>query len=310
MICPDRLSINKNVKERIFTMGNIQTVNASSSLYEKIKTSKPVEFVKDNKILAGAALGASGVILKQAADKSEIAAAIVKKGVVPILSLGVAATGVALVHDALTDNEKNKDISLLKGIAGGAMTLAGVEVAGQAYGVSPLTETAKLVANVIPKNVLIGAAASAPGLVATAWGVSDMKEKGVTLGNAAAVGLGSTQATFYAGSVALENASEVVQNVAGKGMGLVVSGSLGLGAYAMGKEALNNIKDENWTKAGLYGTGAAVFGLGGAHVLAKTLGAPGLEKVAQAAIKNPILTGSVVVLGVTAGAYALYNKDK
>lgn len=291
-------------------MSNI-SVSSKSTMFDTIVNSKPAQFAKDNKILTGAAAVSAGVVLKQAADHSQIAATVVKKGVVPVVSLGVAATGVAMVHDAITDDSKgNGGMKILQGTAGAAMALAGVEVAGQAYGVSPLTKGAQLVANVVPKNVLIGAAASAPGLAAAAWGAYDMKENGVTLGNAAAVGLGSTQASFYGASIALENAPELVKTASEKGVGLVASSALGLGAYALGKESLANIKSENWTKAGLYGAGAVVMGAGSAHVLAKTLGAPGLEKVAQFAVKNPVLTGSVVVLGVTAGAYALYNKDK
>lgn len=288
-------------------MSNMSVSHSASSLYEAAKNSKPVQFAKDNKILTGVAAVSAGVVMKEAADKSEIAAAVVKKGVVPVLSLGVAATGAALVHDAVTNDKRSGGMKILEGAAGSTMALAGVEVAGRAYGVSPLTAGAKMIANVVPKNVLLGGAAAAPGLAAAAWGVADMKENGVGIGNAAAVGLGSTQAGFYGSAIALEKAPAIVQTVANKGMGLVASGGLGLGAYALGKESLANIKDENWTKAGLYGAGAAALGLGSAHVLAKTLGAPGLEKVAQAAVRNPILTGSVVALGVTAGAYALYK---
>ena len=291
-------------------MSNL-SVASKSSMFDTIVNSKPGQFVKDNKVLSGAAAVSAGVVLKQAADHSQIASAVVKKGVVPVVSLGVAATGAALVHDAITDDSKRSGgMKILQGTAGAAMTLAGVEVAGQAYGVSPLTKGAQLVANVVPKNVLIGAAASAPGLAAAAWGAYDMKENGVTLGNAAAVDLGSTQASFYGATIAFENAPQMVKTATEKGVGLVASSALGLGAYALGKESLENIKGENWTKAGLYGAGAVVLGAGSAHVLAKTLGAPGLEKVAHLAVKNPIVTGSVVVLGVTAGAYALYNKDK
>jgi len=292
-------------------MSNLSVSNQTTP-YQSLLNSKPAEFVKDNKVLSGAAAVATGVVLKHAADHSSLAATAIKKGAVPLASLGVAAAGAAMVHDALSsDAERSTGAKILQGAAGGAMTLAGVEVAGRAYGVSPLGSAAKAVANVVPKNVLLGAAATAPGLAATAWGVADMKDKGVTLGNAAAVGLGSMQASFYGASIALENAPALVQKAGAKGVGVVATAGLGLGAYALGKEAMSNLKDESWGKTAAYATGSAVVGLAGAHVLAKTLGAPGLEKVAQAAIKNPLLVGSVAVLGVTAGAYALYNqKDK
>jgi hypothetical protein len=39
------------------------------------------------------------------------------------------------------------------------------------------------------------------------------------------------------------------------------------------------------------------------------VGAPGLEKVAELAMRKPLLTASIAVVGVTAGAYALYSKS-
>ncbi len=292
-------------------MSNMSVAGPKTSLTQTVLNSKPVNFVKDNTILTGAAAVSSGVILKQAADHSQIAAAVIKKGLVPAASLGVAATGAALVHNAITtDSDRSSGGRFLQGAAGTAMTLAGVEVAGQSYGFSPLTATAKAAANVIPKSALIGAAASAPGLAAVAWGAYDMKEKGVTLGNAAAVGLGSMQASFYGTNLALQEASPLATKIGEKGVGLVASASLGLGAYALGKESLSNLQSDNKTKALLYGAGAATLGLTSAHVLAKTVGAPGLEKVAELAMRKPLLTASIAVVGVTAGAYALYNKEK
>ena len=147
-------------------MSNMNVSSPKSSLYENVLNSKPVNFVKDNKALTGAAAVSTGVILKQAADHSQIATTVIKKGLVPAASLGVAAAGAVMVHNALTtDSERSAGSRLLQGAAGTAMTLAGVEVAGQSYGVSPLTTAAKAAANIIPKNVLIGAAASAPGLI-------------------------------------------------------------------------------------------------------------------------------------------------
>lgn len=293
-------------------MSNLNVSSPKASMYEQVVNSKPVQFAKDNKTLTGAAVVSSAVVLKHAADHSQIAAAVIKKGVVPVASLGVAAAGAAMVHDAVTsDKERSTGMKVLQGAAGTAMTLAGVEVAGQSYGVSPLSGAAKLIANVIPKQALISAAASAPGLAAATWGAYNMKENGVTLGNAAAVGLGSSQAALYGIGLALAESPEasLAGTIGEKTMGVVFAGSLGLGAYALGKESLSNLEDKNWTKAGLYGAGATVMGLGSAHVLAKTLGAPGLEKVTQVAFKNPVLTGSIAVLAVTAGAYAIYNKD-
>lgn len=290
-------------------MSNMNVSGPKTSISETVLNSKPVNFVKDNKALTGAAAVSTGVILKQAADHSEIAATLIKKGVVPAASLGVAAAGALIVHNAITtDSDRSAGTRVLQGAAGTAMTLAGIEGAGQSYGVSPLTAAAKAAANIIPRNVLIGTAASAPGLAAVAWGALDMKDKGVTLGNAAAVSLGSLQASFYGTSIALENATGLTAKVGEKGVGLVAAGSLGLGAYALGKEALSNLKSDNNTKATLYGIGSAALGLGSAHVLAKTVGAPGLEKVAELALRKPLLTASIAVVGVTAGAYALYNK--
>lgn len=289
-------------------MSNMSVQNNSGTLFQQVVDSKPGQFVQDNKALSASAAVATGVVLHQAADKSEIAATLIKKGAVPVIGLGTAAAGAALVHDAFaSDAERGKGETLLRGAAGAAMALGGVEVAGQAYGVSPLTAGAKAVANVVPKDLLIGAALMTPGLVATSWGVSDMKENGVTLGNAAAVGLGSTQAAFYGTALATENAAPLVQKAGEKFVGVVAAGGLGLGAYALGEKAVANLSDENYTKAGLYGAGAAALGLGSAHVAAKTLGLPGLEKAVQVAAKNPLLTGSAIVLGVTAGAYAMYS---
>lgn len=290
-------------------MSNMNVQNNSSTMLQQVLQTKPGQFVQDNKALSASAAVAGGVVLQQAADKSEIAAAVIKKGVVPIAGLGAAAAGALMVHDALaSDEERSKGETLLRGVTGTALALGGVEVAGRAYGVSPLSSGAKAIANIVPKNVLLGAALASPGLVATTWGISDMKENGVTLGNAAAVGLGSTQAAFYGSSLALQNVqSPLVNAAANKFIGVVATGGLGLGAYAMGDKALTNLSEGNYTKAGLYGAGAAALGLGSAHVAAKTLGLPGLEKVVSAAAKNPLLTGSAIVLGVTAGAYAMYK---
>jgi hypothetical protein len=289
-------------------MSNLSVNKATP--YESLLNTKPAQFVQDNKALSGAAVVSATVVLAHAADRSQLAAGAIKKGLVPAAGLSVAAAGAAMVHDAIaSDKERSGSEKALRGLAGTAMVLAGVETAGRAYGVSPVTAGAKALANVVPKQVLIAGAAASPGLAAAAWGVADIKQNGVDLGNAAAVGLGSSQATFYGLAIGTENASKTVQTLGNKAIGVVAAGSLGLGAYALGKEALANLKNDEFTTAAAYGAGAAVMGVGGAHVLAKTLGAPGLEKVAQVALRNPVLTASVAVLGVTAGAYALYNKD-
>lgn len=291
-------------------MSNMNVSKPSSSLYENIVNSKPAQFAKDNKVITGAALVGSGVILKEVADHSQIAATVIKKGLVPAAGVGATAAGVAMIHNAITtDADRSTGSKILQGAAGAALTLGGIETTGQAFGVSPVGSTVKSILFALPESALIGAAVAVPGVVATAWGVADMKDKGVTLGNAAAVSIGSVQASFYGVVPWLEVMSPGVQKVAEKGAGALTSASLGLGAYALGKEAVTNFKNDNLLKASLYGAGSAAAALTGTHLLAKTVGAPGLEKAAELVMKKPLLTASVVVVGAAAGAYALYKKD-
>lgn len=291
-------------------MSNITVINSSNSLPSQIANSKPVQFAKDNKILTGAALVGSGVILKEAADHSQIAAVVIKKGVVPAVGVGVAATGVAMIHNAITtDAERSTGSKILQGVAGAALTLGGVETAGRAYGKSPVGSAILAIADVLPEGAVIGAGLATPGVVATVWGLSDMKENGVKLGNAAAVSIGSAQASLYAVAPWVETMSPAMRTVSVKGAGALGTASLGLGAYALGKEAVANYTQDNLLKASLYGAGSAAAGLTATHVLAKTVGAPGLEKAAELLMKKPLLTASVVAVGAAVGAYALYNKE-
>lgn len=290
-------------------MSNLNVSNSSNSLYSNIVNSKPAQFAKDNKVLTGTALVGSTVILKEAADRSHLASVAIKKGLVPAVGVGAAATGVAMIHNAITtDADRSTGSKILQGAAGAALTLGGVEATGRAYGKSPIGSAAAALLDVLPENSLLGGALAVPGLVATAWGISDMKEKGVTLGNAAAVSIGSVQASFYGVGPWIDTMSPTVQTIAGKGAGVLTSASFGLGAYALGKEAVANIKQDNMLKASLYGAGSAAAALTSTHILAKTVGAPGLEKAAELLMKKPLLTASVVVVGAAVGAYALYDK--
>lgn len=215
-----------------------------------------------------------------------------------------------MIHNAITtDADRSTSSKILQGAGGAALTLAGIETTGQAYGFSPVGSTAKAILFALPEGALISSAVAVPGVVATVWGIENMKEKGVTLGNAAAVSIGSVQASFYAAAPWMDQASATTQTIALKGAGVLTSASLGLGAYALGKEAVANFKNDNLLKASLYGAGSAAAALTSTHILAKTVGAPGLEKAAELLMKKPLLTASVVAVGAAVGAYALYQKD-
>lgn len=288
-------------------MSNMSVSPKAETPFQTLSSSKPARFVKDNPVLAGAGALGAGVIAKNVADHSELAATVLKKGVVPLLGGGAALIGASMIHDAATSSENKSTLTRLgEGAGGAALALTGAEVAGRAYGVSPLKALGKVVDN----PVGLGVAYALPGAGAAVWGVSNLKKEGLNLGNAAAIGMGSSWAAASTMMVANSYNSQMAQKVAEKGLGLVGGASLGLGAVALGKKAYEEVQAKNWTAAALFAGGSTAAGVASAHILGNTTGIEALSNLAGKAFSNPLLAGSIAVVGLTGVAYVAYSNQK
>lgn len=284
-------------------MSNVQA--ASNTPFQVINQSKPANFVKDNPGLsAGAAVGA-GIIAKNVADHSQLAATAVKKGLVPVVGAGVAALGATMIHDAVAGDNDSGLEKLGKAAGGGALILGGAEIAARPFGASPLKALGRIASSPVAQGVLM----ASPGLAAAAWGAQDIKENGLTLANTLAVGAGSSWSALQVPLATMEmtGAGSKMTELAFKGSAVVGGASLGLGAAVMGREAYENMQEGNWGKAAALGGGAAVAGVGSAHLLGNATGISALSNLAGKAMKNPMLAGSIAVVGLTGVAYAAYN---
>lgn len=303
-------------------MGNIQASN--STLYSQVVNSKPAQFAKDNPVLAGAGTLGSGVILKEAASRSELVATGIKKGLVPAVAAGAALVGASMVKDAIQNDwknfgskENNTALSFLGKTAGGtALALTGTEVAGRSLlGVSPLGKAAEFISDKVPADVLYFGALSAGGAAVAVKGVQSMKENGLTLGNAAMVGGGASAATGLAGAGAFFATQftphvNTVMKVSDKANGLVGSAALGLASVALGKASLEAIQEGKSGKAVLTGVGAATAGAAAIHVLGNATGVEALSNLGQKVfLKNPLLAGSVTAVAMAGAGYYMYAKS-
>lgn len=288
-------------------MSNMSVSAKSATPFEKLASSTPAKFVKDNAALAGAATLASGVILKNVADHSELASTVIKKGAIPLIGGGAALLGASMIHDAVQGSDDKSTLTKVgEGAGGAALAIAGTEVAARSFGASPLRALGKALNNPVGMATVY----ALPGIGATAWGVSNMKKEGLNLGNAAATGLGATWATAQTLLVANSYDMQLASKVAEKSLGVVGGASLGLGAAALGKKAYESVQDKNWTAAALYTGGSTVAGVASAHILGNATGIEALSNIAGKAFKNPILAGSIAVVGLTGVAYVAYSHDK
>jgi hypothetical protein len=316
-------------------MGNIQIVNQSSTLYSKALDSTPAQFAKDNPVMATAGTLGAGVIVKQVVDHSELAAKVLEKGVVPVLGLSAAVFGASMVKDAFQQDlpktgsvagktpQEQEEISdanvklVAKTLGGTALAITGVEVAGQsAFGISPIGKTFEKITDVIPAETFFFGGLAAGGAYAAVKGAESMKENGVTLGNAAAVGFGSTAAVSMAGQAAwmptqFTKYSHSVIAVGDKATGIVGGAALGLGAYALTKGTLEALDQGKTGMATLMGAGAASAAVASVHILGNSTGVPALANLGNKLFtKNPLLAGSIAAVGLTAGAYYLYSQKQ
>ncbi len=292
-------------------MSNINAANSSQTPFQTLNQSTPAKFVKENAGLSAAAAVATSVIAKNVADHSELAATALKKGALPLVGAGVAVLGASMIHDAFAggnDAPEDRLMKIGKATGGGALMLAGAEIAARPFGASPLKVLSKAVLNPATGAVLL----AAPGIGAAVWGAQDIKENGLTVANAAAIGAGSTWATVQGtiGVMELAGASSKLTDLAFKGVNLVGGASLGLGAAALGKEAYTQVKEGNWDKVALYGGGAVAAGVTSAHMLGNATGVSALSNLAGKALKNPLLAGSIAVVGLTGVAYVAYSSKK
>lgn len=317
-------------------MGNIQVVNSSPTLYRKAVESTPAQFAKDNPGMAAAGAIGTGVIVKQVVDHSQLAATAFKKGVVPALGVTAAVLGASMVKDAIQNDlpqvgrfkegasheedsaQFRANVNMAaKAVGGTIMALTGVEVAGQsALSVSPIGKTVEAITQYVPGDTFFFAGLAAAGGATATWGVKNMGENGVTLGNAAAVGGGAMVATAMAGQAAwipfqFSQYSHAIINVSDKANATVGGAALALGAYALGKSTLEALDEGKSGKATLMGAGAATAAVASVHVLGNVSGIPALSNLGQKLFtKNPLLAGSIAAVGLTAGAYYLYSQKK
>lgn len=301
-------------------MGNIQA--SKSTLYSRVIDSQPAHFAKDKPVLAGAGATGAAVIVAQAASHSELVATTLEKGVVPAVAVGGAILGASMVKDAIqndlanfTSKDNNTALKFLgKAVGGTALTLAGTEVAGRsALGVSPLGKAAELVTRVIPAPALgAGAISLIPASIGLA-GASAMHKNGLSIGNAAAMGIGATGASLYLSLAVSEatNYSGKAADLAFKGTGVVGGAALGLGAVALGKDALNAAQEGNSGRAVLAAVGATTAGAAAVHVLGNATGIEALSNLGQKVfLKNPLLAGSITAVAMAGAGYYMYAKGQ
>lgn len=306
-------------------MGNIQANQASSTpLYKQVIDSKPVHFAKDKPVLAGAGLVGSGVIVAEAARHSDLLATSLKKGAVPLIATGVAVLGASAVKDAVQNDWQHvgKDLESTakfvgKAALGTAVTAGGVEIAAQtALGVSPLGKAAQVIGKVFPNESLGFVPFVAAGVTSTVLGVKSMQEKGVTLGNATAVGLGATAAVQFTGTTLwfanqFNDSRHIIGKVSDKATATVGGAALGLGAYALGKHALKAIDEGKSGEAVLAAVGATTAGVAAVHVLGNATGIQALSNLGQKVfMKNPLLAGSITAVAMAGAGYYMYSKSE
>ncbi|MEK7435029.1 MAG: hypothetical protein AABZ74_18000 [Cyanobacteriota bacterium] len=145
-------------------------VNSVDTPYKKVMDSNQVQFVKDKPFIATVGTLGAATLLASVADKSELVLNISKKGIIPAIATGVALTGGAMVHDTIVNNKpvvddkntpENEHLrnivgTTLKAGTGTAMILAGTEVTGRSFGVSPVIKPVeKLFTTDIIKKVSI-----------------------------------------------------------------------------------------------------------------------------------------------------------
>ncbi|MEZ0374896.1 MAG: hypothetical protein ACAI44_37770 [Candidatus Sericytochromatia bacterium] len=298
-------------------MSNLSVSAKVDTPFQKLASSTPAKFVKDNPVLAGSAAVGAGIIAKNVADHSDIAATVIKKGAVPLLGGSAVLLGASMVHDAFkqgakafgSDDKEAKSqrvAELGKGLGGAALVVAGAELVARPFGASPL----RALGRAIDTPVGIATSLALPGLGAATWGVMSIKSDGLSVGNAAAVGLGTTWATAQGVLLANGYGSPAVQNIAEKSLGVVGGAGLGLGAVALGKKAYEEVQEKNWTSAALYAGGATAAGVASAHILGNASGVAALSNLAGKAFHNPLLAGSIAVVGLTGVAYVAYSHQK
>lgn len=295
-------------------MSNFVGRTQNSTLYQQIANSKPAKFTQENKLVTGSALIGTAVVAKHAADHSQIAATVLKKGLAPALGAGIALYGGSMIHDAIVNSEQGTRERLTQAAEGGAGILLGTEIAGQALNVKalqPLTQTANFLMK--NKNASLAVAATAGSAIVTGYALKDIKDNGMTLGNAmgttaglTATGLGATSATthiFGAGSKAV--------TIAQRGASGAIGAGLGLATFALGKETSEAIHSGQAGKAVALGLGTAATGITSAHLLGNMTGLPALSNLGGKMLgKNPVLTGAVALTALGVGTYLIYNQSE
>lgn len=211
----------------------------------------------------------------------------------------------------------NDAIGVAEVTAGTAAITGGASIVGIAI-------KSEALKSVFPKTVdVVGGVALGAGAVALGkYTANSIKEKGITVGNAATgtaatlAALGSTQV------IASKFGVKVLDQAISKGWQPVVAAGLGVAAYKLGKDAISESK-ENVTNGLGKGAGAVVLGGASAAIAGKALNIPVLntmgekvlttagriaEPVVEFAVKNPGKTLAAVAVAGGVGAYMYYQK--
>jgi len=295
-------------------MSNFVSSTQNSTLYQEIVNSKPAKFAEENKLVTASALAGTAMVAKHAADNSQIASTVLRKGIAPALGAGVALYGGSMIHDAIVNNDQSGKERFSQAAEGGAGILLGTEIIGRALNVKalqPLTQTGNFLLK--NKNASMAVAATAGSAIVTGYALKDIKENGINLGNAmgataglTATGMGATSATthiFGAGSKAV--------TVAQRGASGAIGAGLGLATYALGKETADAINSGQSGKAVALGLGTAAAGITSAHLLGNMTGLPALSNLGGKLLgKNPVLTGAVALTALGVGTYLVYNQNE
>jgi hypothetical protein len=280
-------------------MSSIQMVSPPTTFLEKAGQSKPVEFAKENPVLAGAAAVSGAVLTYQALDKANLTEKLLKvveKGALPALGFGVGGIGAGLMYSAVTSDDP-LHIAVAKGTGGAFLAVGGTE-----FGIlesSPAGDYSKSILGKPGTYILTLGAAPA---TATIWAARDMHKNGINTANAALATLG---ANALGGVVAYNVSHKLVE----KGWAATAAATLGLSAYAMGKDAYELAQKDHYTGASALALGSAASAAGSAALLGHLTGIDMLSYAGNTLIKHPKTALSVAVLGLTAAAY-LHHTSK
>lgn len=284
----------------------------STPLYTQVLSSKPVEAAKAHPAGAAAAMIATGMVAGEAALRSDVIAMGLKKGAVPLLAGGAAVLGASMVKDALQNDQPLLNSST-KALVGTSLIGAGVEVTSRsALGVSPLEKAVSVLNPFINKDVLASAPMAIAGTYVAVKSASNIQKEGLTVVNAAGLGLGATAATYFSGSMlgfALPSKTSSIFRTSDLATLYVGTAALGLSSYTLGKNTLDSIRQGNPIEASISAVGATATAGAAVHFLGQATPFPALNQLAQKAFtKHPFVASAVAAATLTGAGYLAYQQ--